>query len=388
MGLSWNSWYNPLDNITSAAKSVAAGTAAWGGAPTGNYAQEQQNKAFNTTPKPAATPQVLGDSTAYNGALYYDTNAGKVQEYRDGGWGDPTAAPDSPSSGGSNGGGNSGPTAAQRAAQVQAAAEAKRMSQIRGNLETSQKGIKSSGQQSANDLKLNYKNSSTDFINGIRTGQDEINQADANNILNFKRTIGSIANGIRNGIRSGGVSLAGLNASDSGAAEAMARAYADEGNMQWADANNETALTGQQIDLDQVALNREKEEGEARLTDFRTNETGRIRSDLFDKLNVLNTEAKNEGVTGVIDTGIADRLVAEALAALQVEDTKRTKAVGNIKGMTEAEINARASEMEAAGMAGTSPFAIPEGAQLTRAGGQNGAPISQLPIFARRFREE
>ena len=337
------------------------------------------------------------------GSLYYDTTLGKVQSYNGGGgavpegttaisspqWGDSANAPTpstSPTKSKFNANGTrvstpSGPSAAQ-------IAEAKRMADIRNNLQVSQDSAVSGARQGVNDTALSYKNSSNEFLTGIQSGQDAINQQNINNALNLRRAISSIGQNIKTGLRSGGVTLANMNASDSGASDALARAYAENGALQFGDANNEAGLTEQQIGLDQLKLNKDKEMGLTRLNDYTTNETARIRSDLFNKLNVLNTQASNDGVGGVINTGLADQILAEAIAALQATDAQRNSSLGGVRGLTREEINAQAAQKEQAGLVGTNPFALPEGAQLTRAGGSTGAPISQLPIFARSKNRE
>lgn len=335
------------------------------------------------------------------GSLYYDTTLGKVQSYNGGGgavpagttpissaqWGDPANAPTpnaNPTYSQFNSDGtrvNTGPSAAQ-------IAENKRMADIRNNLQISQDSAVSGARQGVNDTALSYKNSNNEFLNGIQSGQDAINQQGVNNALNLRRVISSIGQNIKTGLRSGGVTLANMNASDSGASDALARAYAENGALQFGDANNEAGLTEQQLGLDQLKLNKDKDQGLVRLNDYSTNETARIRNDLFSKLNILNTQASNDGAGGIINTGLADQILAEAIAALQVTDAQRNSTLGGVKGLTREEINAQAAQKEQAGLVGTNPFAIPEGAQLTRAGGPTGAPISQLPIFARSKNKE
>lgn len=255
---------------------------------------------------------------------------------------------------------------------------------IRRNLAVSQSGAEAGARQSVTDTAAGYDSASSDFLSKIRTGQEDINTGRTNNALGLRRTISNIANGIRQGLRSGGVTLANMNASDSGAAEAMARAYADTGNAQWMDANNQAELKNQELETGQVRLNRDKEEGLRRLSEYVPRETGRIRGDLFNKLQVLDTQAQNSGVAGAVDMGIVERVIAEAIAQLSQVDARRNAGLGEVRGLTADEINQKAAQMDIAGMNGVSPFAIPEGASLSMAGGGQGAPISQLPIFVKR----
>lgn len=271
-----------------------------------------------------------------------------------------------------------GPTAAQ-------IAEQNRLATIRSNLAASQAAKEAAARQGVTDTTNAYDIQSMDFANKILTGQEDINTGRVNNALNLRRTVGNIGAGIRQGLRSGGVTLANMNASDSGAADAMARAYGEIGNQQFGDASNEAALKAGEIDTSQTRLGREREEGERRLGMYVPQETGRIRNNLFTELTNLSNTASEQGVGGAIDMGIVERVIADAVAALSGVDARRTQKLAGAVGLTAEEINARAAANEAAGMTGTSPFGIPEaGTPVGQAGGGVGAPISQLPVFVRR----
>lgn len=313
------------------------------------------------------------DGKGYNYAGQFITNVNAAT----------TSAPSgqaAPSGGDTGGSTPSGPTAAQ-------VAEANRIAAARGAISANQDAIIGGGRQSAMDLASGYDTQSMDFASRIRTGQEDINTNRVNNALQLRRTISNIINGVRTGLRSAGVTLAGMNAADSGAADAAARAYAKIGGQQYGDASNQAALKTQQIDTDQVRLQRDREEGERRLSEYVPRETNRVRQDLAAKLTALMNEANAQGVGGVVNMGLVDQVLGEAMAQLAAIDGRRAGVVNSVQGLTMDEINRKAAEADAAGMPGSSPFDIPEGADLTQAGGDTGAPVSQVPIFLRRRTE-
>ena len=237
-----------------------------------------------------------------------------------------------------------------------AAATAAKAEQTRRNIQTTQQGYTDAANQSATDVRNKYQGDVQKFLATIQNGQDDINSGMANNALNLRRSMANIAGGIRQGIKSGGVQLANMNATDSGAADAMARAYATMGNQQAGDANNEAALKEAELNTQQVKLNRDRDEGVAGFDRERDAEVNRIRGDLRNKLAILDAQGAAEGVNGVVDMGIVDRVINQAVAQLAAVDQMRGQRLAGINALDKAGANAKAAEMDVAGMEGTSPF--------------------------------
>lgn len=265
-----------------------------------------------------------------------------------------------------------------------AADQAKRDKTIK-NMKTTQSGYRDAAEQQGIDVRNKYQADVQKFLATIQNGQDDINSGRANNALNLRRSMSNIAAGIRQGIKSGGVQLANMNATDSGAADAMARAYATMGNQQAGDANNEAALKTAEFDVNQTKLNRDRDEGIAGFDRERDAEVSRIRGDLRNKLAALDAQGEAEGVTGIVDMGIVNAVVNEAVARLAAVDKMRGQRLGGVKALSANQVNQRAAEMDAAGMEGTSPFmAGSEGIDFGVAGeSPMGAATSQLPQYAR-----
>lgn len=266
-----------------------------------------------------------------------------------------------------------------------AAATAAKAEQTRRNVQTTQTGYQDAASQQATDVRNKYQNDVQKFLATIQNGQDDINSGKANTALNLRRSMSNIAGGIRQGIKSGGVQLANMNATDSGAADAMARAYATMGNQQAGDANNEAALKFGELDTTQVKLNRDRDEGVQGFDREREAEVSRIRGDLRNKLAALDAQAAAEGVNGAVNMGIVDAVVNQAVAQLAAVDKMRQQRIAGVKALGMNEVNQRAAEMDQAGMEGTSPFSAGNEGIAFGVGGESpmGAATSQLPQYAR-----
>jgi len=266
-----------------------------------------------------------------------------------------------------------------------AAATAAKADKVRKSTLTSQAGYRDAATQQGTDVRNKYQADVQKFLATIQNGQDDINSGKANNALNLRRSMSNIAGGIRQGIKSGGVQLANMNATDSGAADAMARAYAQMGNQQAGDANNEAALKFGELDTTQVKLNRDRDEGVQGFDREREAEVSRIRGDLRNKLAALDAQAAAEGVNGVVDMGIVDAVVNQAVSQLAAVDSMRQRRLGAVKALGMDQVNQRAAEMDSAGMEGTAPFAAGNEGIAFGVSGESpmGAATSQLPQYAR-----
>ena len=264
-------------------------------------------------------------------------------------------------------------------------AQAAQRADIERGVRTSQAGYRDAATQQATDVRNKYQNDTQKWLATLQNTQDEINSGLANNALNLRRSMSNIASGIRQGIKSGGVQLANMNAVDSGAAEAMARAYATMGNQQAGDANNEAALAANELNTQQVKLNRDREEGIAGFDREREAELSRIRGDLHNKLAALDAEAASKGVNGVVDMNIVNAVVNQAVAQLAAVDNIRKQRLGGISAFDAARANQEAARMDEMGMEGSSPFSAGTEGIAFGQGGESpmGAATSQLPQYAR-----
>lgn len=292
--------------------------------------------------------------------------------------------------GGGNSGGGGGNTT-QRQAPVdpyarwggQAAFNA-----LQEGINSTQQGYKKGAQTSLRDVGNEYDQKTRNFLNTIEAGQGEINRGGAQNQLNLRQSMQNIIRGIQQGVRSGGVALAGVNAMDSGAADAMGRAYAKVGNQQTGEARGEAAGVFEELQRSQGALNRQKDEGISDIDTWGDTETDRVKSDLSTKLSLLQADAQSKGLGGV-DMKMVDAVVGEAVGRLAQIDQTRQQRLGGIKQWTPEQIMQEAIRMEQQGAVGNA-FSVtgPEVNYNGNGGGLKGAPMGQLPIYVRNRDEQ
>ena len=230
--------------------------------------------------------------------------------------------------------------------------------------------------------------------NLIQTGQDtqgEINTNRAKNALNLRRSMTNIAGGVRQGLRSGGVTLANMGASDSGAAQAMADAYGKIGNEQVAGAENEKALADEALQVQQTKLDRDLDNGIIDLQTWKATTTGNISTKLASDFGTLNAQAQADGLPG-IDAGVANTLLTNALTTMAAVDARTATQRAGIKAWDTNTVNAEAARMDSAGVSGTPTFSTGgvdmfQPGQVSTTGNSNsGASISQIPLIRRNGR--
>lgn len=262
---------------------------------------------------------------------------------------------------------------------------------VRRDVGVKQGGFDSEGRSQAAGNRLAYNNDSQDFVTGQRTGQNSINSGRVNNALNLRRSMSAIASGVRQGMRSGAVNLANMNAMDSGASEAMARALARQGNQQAGTVNNEAQIAENTFTTDQQNLGLQREQGLGRLKNWRDTKVNEISSKLWQNLSELDAQAQGQGVGGAVDMGIRDRVVSDASRQLDEVDALTQAELAKITGLDYNGVQARAAEMEAAGAAVSNPFTY-EGGGLQVGNGnqsnQGGAPLGPLGTGPKRKDEQ
>lgn len=280
----------------------------------------------------------------------------------------------------SGGGGYSGGGGGYNAAAAAAAAKAAAIETARTQALQARAPIISGAQVGVNTLENTYNDKTNQFTRDLQNQSDAWNLGSATNQLNLRRSMRDIASGVRQGLRSAGVSLANMNALDSGAAEAAARAYARVGGRQTGEARNTAALESSKLDTQAVALNRFKEDTIQSINQYGAVEVDRIGRETFEKLNAIDLAAEAQGVPpNAIDVmNDKNEITSDAIRRLAIIDARRAARIEEAKLLSPEEIMAKAIEMDQAGAA-ASPFQV-EGPEVVAPGGP---PLSQLPVLAR-----
>lgn len=246
----------------------------------------------------------------------------------------------------------------------------------------SREGIEAGGRVGVDALEAGYGDKVRSFTRGYETGMGNVNEGRINNQLNLRRSVNAIAGDIRQGMRSTSTLLGNKNAGDSGAADAAAKAYARLGNKQVGGARNTAELKSGEIATQETQLTREKEDNLRSLDKYLNAEINRISEDVWSKLQALNAST---GVAGAVDMSGRDKIVQNAVQRLHALNLEKDARLQAARALTPQEIMEKAIQRDQAGAA-SEPYYPTDGSLVAQPGG--GAPISQLPIYARPSDDE
>lgn len=239
--------------------------------------------------------------------------------------------------------------------------------------------IKSGESQNFSDAATTLTNQVNPFINTVTQGQQAIDQSRENSDLNRLSSIHDLLDQIRQGIQSFGINLANRNASDSGAAEAGAKAYAREGNKGEAQIEQAHAMDLRDINTKQDNFNTNNAETARQLHQSVSDNVTRITNDTQMRLEQLNADAAYAGLSPLDTAGLRAQIISEGQAKLQAIDQDFTNRMSAIapESTDAAEANAYKLFTSGAPAPGGYAFSIASPSW-------SGAPISQissLPIF-------
>jgi hypothetical protein len=221
------------------------------------------------------------------------------------------------------------------------------------------------------------------LINKIKTGQGAIDRSKENNELNRMRGVQDILGYVRSGMRSGASTLAKMNALDSSAAEAIARAYNTQGNSQVRDVNNQSAMGLRDIQTQQDQLNLDRTSGANDLARYKDSAVATIANDVRTKLADLDQNAQGVGLTGKVAIDAEkQRVIDEGLSQLSAVDQFLSSGLGAINPEGQDQVIANANQLQSAGTSMANPFA-PNLSQNDMNLSVQDPALTQLPLFTR-----
>lgn len=268
--------------------------------------------------------------------------------------------------------------------------EATRINNFGNSTNTSVNNLRDTNANSWRNTQTDYNQRGNAMFDQNAASQAQINTNRGNNALNLRRSMSAIAGGVRQGLRSGGVNLANMNALDSGASEAMARAFAQTGTAQVGDARNQAAGVNRTLDTEQGTLQAAIQSGLANLSSYGRGAVADSQNTFGQGLNVLRTSADTEGLGNLVDTQQDDSWANGATDWLLKQDAGLSARMSGIQGWSPEQANQTAYQWDMAGREGSNPFAYLGAEQgVQEIGGGNGglgagAPITQVPLFTRR----
>lgn len=357
MGLTWNSWYNPLDNIASAGRTVKSGItgAAYGGAGNSPVAQTAYNSANQEFQKSGA--QTVGA---------YDPNAGQITN--------PQVFGQTTGGATTNSWDGAGYTDPQTAALQ--SAQSSWLSALPGSLGM----IGQNGSDAFGSAQRNLQGGAESLFNTINQGQKAINTSRDNVELGRLSGIKDIISFVRNGIRQGGMRLANGNATESSAAGELGRIYSQMGGDRSRAVNNKAFIDNRNIDTQQGNLDLQKTTGVTDWNRQRDEIVSNIGQQVRSQLAQLDAQGTGMGITGKINVDAEKQKIIDAgMAQLNQVDGWLRSQMGGITPQDMATTKTNAIALQNGGQSDVTPFDFG-----TFAGQQMMGPaIDQLPLFTR-----
>jgi hypothetical protein len=271
----------------------------------------------------------------------------------------------------------SGPTQAQIYAQQQAAAKAAADRRARDTFSSGANAYRDSVNSRATSEGLGYKNNILDFVNSTNTQQQNLDSKAVNAEMAKTQGYKGIAQMVGQGIRSGGVMLAGKNAGSSSGAEAIANAYSQLGQEQASGVNNQYGQAQNQIGLEQSQLEASKALQLGKFNDHKTMVANSIIDDARGKIAALNEAAANASITDRLDIAAEIENVRNtANSQLQQYDAL----INNARGASSSD--ARRQEAQKLATSGVGPTNEFKYSTETPTQFQNSGPwASEMPLW-------
>lgn len=240
--------------------------------------------------------------------------------------------------------------------------------------------INQTSQGSFGSLYNNLMGSADAIAANDKSQQLGIDQSRENNQLNRMNGIQDILSYVRSGLQSGGAQLANMNAGDSSATGALARAYSMLGNQQSRDVNNQSALTDRGIDTQQQQLGIQNQSSTTQLQRYRDSQVQNIATDLSQRLAALDQQAANASLPDRVNIDQQKQQLLDAgNAQVGQVDTYLQGLLGGISPEGQDQVLGNANQLRTAGAAATNPFNV----NLPQGGLQplQGPALDQLPIL-------
>lgn len=198
--------------------------------------------------------------------------------------------------------------------------------------DTQKSNIFGTSRDAASNYATGYKNNILDFLDSLRSGQRGVDERGVQNELAKKQGYNGIMSMIGRGLKSGGVMLAGKNATDSSATEQLGKAYGEIGRGEMGKVNNQYELENRGIGLAQEDLEVQEASGLRRIN------TGKEQA-----INSIVIEARDR--LAALDAAMADANLPERIA-IEQERNKIRNEVGDIIGKYDASLTSGVRDID------------------------------------------
>lgn len=224
---------------------------------------------------------------------------------------------------------------------------------------------------------MNFKGSILDYLDAYKAQQGEIDSSAVQNELARRQGTRGVLDMVGTGLRSGGVALNNANATNSSAAEAIARAYGELGRREQTGVNNQYEMGNEQISQAQAKLAALNETQKRHFSEDKVRTVNSIVSDASNQLSALNQAAANASLEDRVNIEAEKaRIRQETLDALSQYDALLTQLA---QPSSTTDNRKKAAQLDTAGLVPEGDFnystAIPPQYQ------GSGPFASTLPIF-------
>lgn len=319
----------------------------------------------------------------YDGATFYNTNTGTVQRVNVAPDGTTSWSDIEPFQGEVQGTSTYDPYAAERAAA--AAAEQKRLNAAREQFGIGKTNVYDSARSGAQGFLGSQRNNILDFIDSLRQRQQGIDRSRVKSELGKRRASQGIMSMVGRGIQSGGVMLSNRNAADSSAAGAIAKAYQELGNRQQSNVNNQYALEQEDIDLEQQALQTQRQSGQRRFATEKEATVNGIVEQARAAFAGLNEAAIGAGITERIAIEQEKEAIRQQALSQLAELDSLASSANQVQAMGRGSVFSETDRLSRLGQGEASQYDFTTEAPVNL---QQGAAVGQLPIYTNRRNRE
>ena len=237
------------------------------------------------------------------------------------------------------------------------------------------------GADAFNGAANNLQGSANNILSGFRNNQQNIDQNRQTNELSRMNATQDLLGYIRSGLKQGGSQLANMNATDSSATDALARAYSQEGAQKQRGINNQAAVAEHGLDVQQGQLNQGLQDQLQQFHLTRDNLVNQVGSDVRNKLAYLQQQAIGLSLPDQVNVEQQKQAIIDAgMGQLQNIDNWLQGQVQTIQPQDATQVIQGAHQLQQAGNTianSFNPSAIQQ--QLVQ-----GPQVDQLPLFSAR----
>jgi hypothetical protein len=252
---------------------------------------------------------------------------------------------------------------------------------------TQKQNIYGTARESAQGAARGYQGSILDYLDSLRSGQQAIDEHGVQNELARKQGTTSILDMVGRGIRQGGTMLAGKNATDSSAAEGIARAYGDIGRRQLSGVGNQYELANRDLGLEQSSFDTQRAAGARHLDENKVQAVNGIVTDARNRLASLDAAMADANVpTRIQLEQEKEAIKQETLGILSQYDQQLAQGSAGVNPTSTEDRRRTAADLATRGVAASNPFDFTAQAPAQF---QNTGPFaSELPLFSLRPRRQ